>query len=171
MSAAAPLTPTVAGGIDPALYRHVLGHYPTGAAVITAEVAGAAVEMVVGSFTSVSLAPALVAFLPAHSSASWARMRAAEAFVVNILGAEDEALCRQMSAKNAADRWTGVAFGRSAGGLRKLDRAVAHVECRVLSITPAGDHDIVLGEVTDLALHRAGAPLVFCQGRFGTFTA
>lgn len=165
------LAPSTKGGIDPALFRQVLGHYPTGVVVITAEVAGAPVEMVVGSFTSVSLVPPLVAFLPGHGSSSWARLREAEAFVVNILGAEDEELCRQMSAKNAAERWRDVAFGRSAGGIRKLDRAVAHVEARVLSITAAGDHDIVLGEVTDLALHRAGAPLVFCQGAFGTFRA
>lgn len=171
MSDRGHLSNSAAGGIDPAHYRRVLGAYPTGVVVITAAVDGAPVEMVVGSFTAVSLAPPLVAFLPGHASASWARMRGAEGFVVNVLGAEDAAISRQMSSKDAESRWAGVAFTLSASGIRKLDRAIAHVECKFLSATPAGDHDIVLGEVTDLALHQAGAPLVFCQGVFGSFTA
>ncbi len=57
--------------IDPATFRRVLGHHPTGVTVITACEAGVVpIGMVVGSFTSVSLDPPLVAFFPARSSTS-----------------------------------------------------------------------------------------------------
>ena len=50
-------------------FRRVLGHYPTGVTVVTAlGPDGSPVGMAVGSFTSVSLDPPLVAFLPTRTS-------------------------------------------------------------------------------------------------------
>ena len=71
---------------DSATFRRVLGHYPTGVCVVTAvEADGAPVGMVVGSFTSVSLDPPLVAFFPAKTSQSWPRLAAVGKFCVNVL--------------------------------------------------------------------------------------
>ena len=50
--------------IDPLKYRLVLGHFPTGVTVVTAMVDGEPVGFTIGSFTSVSLDPPLVGFLP-----------------------------------------------------------------------------------------------------------
>ena len=49
---------------DSARFRHVLGHFPTGVTVVTAAADGEPVGLTIGSFTSVSLDPPLVAFLP-----------------------------------------------------------------------------------------------------------
>ena len=52
---------------DPRLFRQVLGQYPTGVCVVTAtEPDGQRAGFVVGSFTSVSLNPPLVAFFRAR---------------------------------------------------------------------------------------------------------
>uniref|UniRef100_UPI0025D4D776 flavin reductase family protein n=1 Tax=Lapillicoccus sp. TaxID=1909287 RepID=UPI0025D4D776 len=65
------MTPT----IDPALFRETLGHYPTGVVVVTAtDDGGEPAGMVVGSFSSVSLDPPLIAFFPSTSSFSFARL-------------------------------------------------------------------------------------------------
>ena len=57
-------------------FREVLGQYPTGVAVVTAIAAdGRPVGMTVGSFTSVSLDPPLVACMPDRSSSTWADIR------------------------------------------------------------------------------------------------
>jgi 3-hydroxy-9,10-secoandrosta-1,3,5(10)-triene-9,17-dione monooxygenase reductase component len=54
---------------SPRRFRDVLGHFPTGVALITAiDQDGRPVGLTVGSFTSVSLDPPLVAYLPAKSS-------------------------------------------------------------------------------------------------------
>jgi flavin reductase (DIM6/NTAB) family NADH-FMN oxidoreductase RutF len=53
--------------IDSAKYRQVLGHFPTGVTVITAVNDGVPVGMAVGSFSSVSLDPPLVAFFAGNS--------------------------------------------------------------------------------------------------------
>ena len=71
--------------IDVRSYREVLGHYPTGVCAISAFVAGTPLAMVVGTFTSVSLEPPLIGFLPARSSETWQQLRQAEDFCVNVL--------------------------------------------------------------------------------------
>ena len=62
--------------IDPTRFREVLGQYPTGVVVVTAnDAAGDPIGMTVGSFTSVSMDPPLVAFLPSKTSSSWRALR------------------------------------------------------------------------------------------------
>src|SRR3546814_10485148 len=83
-----------------ATFRKILGHYPTGVCAITAmSDTGIPSAMVVGSFTSVSLDPPLVAFLPDKSSTSWPKIEASGRFCVNVLGDNQEALCRVLASK------------------------------------------------------------------------
>lgn len=157
--------------IDPDRFRTVLGHYPTGVVVITSlDKAGNPVGMVVGSFTSASLVPPLVAYFPSKDSSSYRQLRDVPHFVVNILAAEQAALCRQFAMKNATDKWAGVAWRKSARGLPILNDAVAWIECQASSTLDAGDHDIVLGRVLDLDALDDMLPLVFFQGGYGRFT-
>lgn len=156
-------------GFDSATFRRVLGHYPTGVCVVTAtEADGAPVGMVVGSFTSVSLDPPLVAFLPAKSSSSWPRVEAVGRFCVNVLASDQEALCRQISGPGP-DKFAGIAHRVSDNGSPILDDVVAWIDCRLHAVHEAGDHYIVLGEVVALEVERPGRPLLFFQGSYGQF--
>src|SRR3546814_4353059 len=65
--------------------------------------------MVVGSFTSVSLDPPLVAFLPDKSSTSWPKIEASGRFCVNVLGDNQEVLCRVLASK-AEDKFANVSY-------------------------------------------------------------
>ena len=152
-----------------------LGHYPTGVTVVTAIGEDGQPEgMVVGSFTSVSLDPPLVAFLPASNSGSWARLRRAGRFCVNILGADHEQLCRQFAArrsdKDRGDKYAGVGWTPAPTGSPIIDGAVAWIDCETETIHTAGDHDIVIGRVLDLDSADEGLPLLFFQGGYGSFT-
>jgi len=80
---------------DARQFRDVLGQYPTGVSVVTATQAdGKVAGLAVGSFTSVSLDPPLVAFLPDKTSTSWPKIRSVGSFCVNVLGADQESICR-----------------------------------------------------------------------------
>jgi Flavin reductase like domain len=71
-----------------ARFRQVLGQYPTGVCVVTGITQdGQPTGLAVGSFTSLSLHPPLVAFMPDKTSSSWPKIRPANAFCVNILSA------------------------------------------------------------------------------------
>jgi len=112
--------------IDPAEFRAVLGHYPTGVAVVAANLASGPVGMVVGSFTSVSLDPPLVAFLPQRNSSTYGLLRQAQTLCVSILSADQESLCRRFSSRSVLDKWAGVARQWAAGkqppGLRYVGK-------------------------------------------------
>ena len=155
--------------VDPLRYRQVLGQYPTGVCVITAmRGASEPVAMVVGSFSSVSLHPPLIAFFPDRASSSWAKLRGCEHFCVNILSAEQEPLCRKLASK-AADKFSGTVHRLSARGNPILDGVVAWIECHRQSITAAGDHELVIGQVLSLEIQTAALPLLFFQGGYGRF--
>jgi 3-hydroxy-9,10-secoandrosta-1,3,5(10)-triene-9,17-dione monooxygenase reductase component len=156
--------------IDGATFRRVLGHYPTGVCAITAVEAGQPpVAMVVGSFTSVSLDPPLVAFFPATSSSTWPLIERAGKFCVNVLAGDQEALCRQMSAKGP-DKFEGVSHRLSANGSPILDDVIAWIDCDLHATHAAGDHLIVLGLVKALEVHNPRPPLLFFQGAYGEFS-
>ncbi|PBC35367.1 hypothetical protein CJ179_48075 [Rhodococcus sp. ACS1] len=159
---------TAASEIDPGTFRNVLGHFPTGVVVITAIDDGEPVGMAVGSFTSVSLDPPLVAFLPTKSSTSFPRIRSAGRFTVNVIGAADQELVRNF-AISRADKFAGVEWTLSGGGSPILDRAVAWIDCDIETVDEAGDHFIVVGRVLDLAIGTGEGPLLFFRGGYGRF--
>jgi 3-hydroxy-9,10-secoandrosta-1,3,5(10)-triene-9,17-dione monooxygenase reductase component len=59
---------------DSKQFRTVLGHFPTGVTIVTGLDGDAPVGFTIGSFTSVSLDPPLVGFLPQINSDTWAAM-------------------------------------------------------------------------------------------------
>lgn len=155
--------------IDPAHFRTVLGHYPTGVCVITAthERAGA-VGLVVGSFGSVSLEPPLVAFYVGTGSNSWAQIRECGQFCVNVLG-EDQLELSKRIASRREDKFHDISHRKSEHGMPVLDGVVAAIECTIESETDAGDHVIVLGRVVNLKTERDVGPLLFFRGGYGRF--
>ena len=136
--------------IDPAIFRQVLGSYPTGVCVISAlDAADKPIGMVVGTFTSVSLDPPLVGFLPDKNSSTWPQIAAAGHFCVNVLASDQQEICRQLAAKGP-EKFIGVDFAISTHRLPVIAGAIARIECSIHSITDAGDHYFVLGNVLGL---------------------
>ena len=150
-------------------FRSVLGHFPTGVVVVTATTqAGEPVGMTVGSFTSVSLTPPLVAFLPARSSTTFGQIREAGTFCVNVLAADQENLCR-LFAQRGAGRFEQIRYTRSPQGSPIIDGAVAWIDCTTDSVVETGDHYICVGRVRGVSVHRPTTPLLFFQGGYGRF--
>jgi flavin reductase (DIM6/NTAB) family NADH-FMN oxidoreductase RutF len=150
-------------------FRQVLGHFPTGVVIVTAIDEGTPVGMAIGSFTSVSLDPPLIAILPAKTSVSWPRIAAAGAFCVNVLNARQEALCRTF-ATSGADKFAGVPWQPSPSGAPVLTGTLAWIDCSLEQLVEAGDHYIALGRVRalDISADPASEPLVFFKGGYGT---
>jgi flavin reductase (DIM6/NTAB) family NADH-FMN oxidoreductase RutF len=157
----------VGGPVDQAVFRTVLGHYPTGVVAVTALCDGEPVGMVAGSFTSVSLDPPLVGFLPARTSTSWPRIAAAGRFAVNILADHQRRLCAALSAPGP-DKFAEVDWHPGPAGPYILG-AVASLDCDLHGIAEAGDHHWVTGLVRNMIVRDAAAePMIFHRGRYGT---
>lgn len=158
------------GEIAPRQFRDVLGHFPTGVAVITSVGDdGQPIGMAVGSFTSVSLDPPLVAFLPDRGSSTFPAIRAAGRFCVNVLAGGQEHICRTF-AMRGADRFGAVDWRPAPHtGSPIIEGAVAWIDCELGEVHEAGDHDIVIGKVQGLEVQTPTLPLLFFQGGYGTF--
>ena len=147
-------------------FRQVLGNFATGVTVVTAVDGDRPVGVAANSFTSVSLDPPLVLFCVGRTSTTWPVIEACGQFAVNILGDHQEDLSR-LFATPGADRFAGVDWHRSAGGMPVLHDSLAYLDCTTWAVYDGGDHLIVVGRVLDLGVTRAGGPLVFFQGRYG----
>lgn len=77
---------------DPAGCRAVMGAFPTGVTVMTAQQGGARVGCTVSSFNTVSLDPPLILWSLALNAPSLATFRSADHFAVNILAATQRTL-------------------------------------------------------------------------------
>lgn len=160
--------------LDPMKFRQVLGHFPTGVTVITATTAdGTPVGFTIGSFTSVSLDPPLVGFLPMVNSERWAAINESGSFCVNVLGAHQADLCWQFAKSSITEPFEGVAWHPSAiTGSPVLDGSIAWIDCAIEGVVDAGDHHFVLGRVLELEHTEPESepnPLLFFKGQLGKF--
>jgi len=155
--------------VDPSAYRDVLGHYPTGVTVVTAFDGEEPIGMVVGTFTSVSLDPPLVAFMPTRGSGNYARLANADSYCINVLAHDQLEVCRTMAVPREG-KFAQVAWQRSEHGSPLLEGVVAHIHCTPESQIEAGDHYIVLCRVQALEVNRPVTPLLFFQGGYGGFS-
>jgi flavin reductase (DIM6/NTAB) family NADH-FMN oxidoreductase RutF len=161
--------PATSPSIDAARYRQVLGHFPTGVTVISAAGADGPAGLCVGSFSSVSLDPPLVAFFAGAQSSSWPRIEAAGHYCVNILAEDQEDVARVFAGK-ADDKFAGIGWRPApATGAPVLNGVLAWIDCRIETVHEAGDHWIVVGRVLDLEIGHEGGPLVFFRGGFGRY--
>ena len=158
---------------DSARFRQVLGHFPTGVTVVTGFADGEPHGLTIGSFTSVSLDPPLVAFLPQIDSDTWEAMAAAGKFCVNVLRDSQADLCWRFAKSGVGDdRFDAVEWTTSPTGCPILHGVAAWIDCTVEHSVTFGDHHFVVGRV--VALHHdtePHVPLVFYKGALGGFLA
>jgi flavin reductase (DIM6/NTAB) family NADH-FMN oxidoreductase RutF len=149
-------------------FREVVGHFPTGVAVVASAVAGRPYGMAVASFMSLSLDPPLVLFCAGKSSTSWPHIRRAGRFCVSVLSHEQRDMCKNF-ARQSGDKFQDVDWFASPNGSPVIDGCIAWIECDISAVYPGGDHDVVVGHVTTLDASYDGQPLVFFRSGFGSF--
>ena len=165
------MSDNVISAIDPGIFRNVMGHYPTGVVVVTGRGDdGSVLAMVVGTFSSVSMDPPLVSFMPMKTSRTFEKMRACESLCINILGGEQEDVVLTI-AQRWEDKLAGIDWFPSPSGDPVLADSVAWIDTRISNVVEAGDHWITLCEVRDLAVTNPVSPLIFFQGGYGSFVS
>jgi flavin reductase (DIM6/NTAB) family NADH-FMN oxidoreductase RutF len=151
---------------DPALVRAAFGRFPSGVAALCAVVDGEQVGMVATSFSvGVSFSPPLVMFSVQNSSTTWPKLRGAREIGISVLGAGHAEVCLQLASRSG-DRFRGVDILRAAGGAILIEDSTMWIQATILSETPAGDHHIVVLEVTHLSVDHDIEPLVYQAQKF-----
>lgn len=151
--------------IDEDLFRAVLGRFASGVTVVTLrDSSGVDHGMTVSAFSSVSLDPPLVLVCIDKRASMHSSITTVENFVVNILASDQEAVARRFSDANSK-RFEGIGYSAGRRNVAKLDDALAHLECKRVSVYEGGDHTIVVGEV-EFAETRDAKPLLYYRGGY-----
>ncbi len=153
--------------IDTNELRRVMGHFPTGVAVVTThDQSGTLHGLTVNSLTSVSLAPPLLLVCIDKKSETYPCFEQSGVFTVNILAGGQEALSRRF-AISGGNKFDGVSYRIGANGAPILVGALACLECKLAATYGGGDHIIYLGEI-EQAETSVGKPLLFYRGGYRT---
>ena len=145
--------------VTPLGMRHALAGFPTGIAVVAAEVDGGVVGLSANSFTSVSLDPPLVSVSFAHSSTSWPQLRPAARWGISVLGERHADTVHDLR-RPSRERFEGIDMDVVAGAAF-VRGALATLTVELATELPAGDHVLTLLRVLDLSRDAAQRPLVF----------
>jgi flavin reductase (DIM6/NTAB) family NADH-FMN oxidoreductase RutF len=150
-------------------FRHALGSFPTGVAVVTATSEAEPVGITVNSFTSVSLDPPLVLWCLKKDSNRYRAFMEAKGFTISVLGTEHESVSARL-ARQGEHKLQDVALLETELGPPALADAHAMFECVCEAIHDGGDHAILVGRVLRFARRDDGAPLVYYRGRYGALS-
>ncbi len=143
--------------------RNALGRFPTGVAIVTAmSDDNRPVGMTINSLTSISLAPALLAWSIDRGAASYDIFVNADRFAVTVLSDRQAELAMRFATRGA-DKFQGLEFDRS--GAPVIPNACASFHCDSWRSIPLGDHTMLVGKIIDYD-HSALPPLVFLGGQF-----
>jgi len=150
---------------DKSELRRVMGHFATGVTIVTThDGAGRCYGLTANAVCSVSLEPPLVLVCVDKNAESHPAFEMSQAFVVNVLTAEQEELSRRF-AVSGGEKFVGLACRNGGTGTPIIEGALAHVECRVVAAHDAGDHTIYIGRVESGDVGN-GDPLLFFRGKY-----
>jgi flavin reductase (DIM6/NTAB) family NADH-FMN oxidoreductase RutF len=148
--------------------RDAMRRHAAGVCVVTAAVDGERFGLTVGSLVSVSLEPPLVSIAVGLSSSFHEPLRAAGAFAVSVLAADQDTLAQHFGRSGIPPLalWVGVETRESDGPEPLLAGALAWLRCRTRAEHPAGDHTIFVAEVLSTELGREERALVYLRGEY-----
>ena len=113
-----------------------------------------------------SFDPLLLALSINPEHASYPLLHAGRGFTVNVLKQGRLDLARRFGTRSARDedKLEGIRWRPGRTGAPILQDALAYFDCELAGHTPAGDHELVLGRVTDgKVLDRNAAPLTYAD--------
>jgi flavin reductase (DIM6/NTAB) family NADH-FMN oxidoreductase RutF len=116
------------------------------------------------SVMPVSFKPVMVVFGVGMDHASRPLLHAGKSFTINVLKSDQIELARHFGSVSGrdADKLAGIRWRPGLQGAPILVDALSCIECARLAMVPAGDHELVLGEVLGGGiLARDASPLLY----------
>lgn len=146
------------------MLRAVMRRVVSPVTVVTAAAGGVLRGATIGSFTSVSLDPALVSFNVQKGSALHDVLLAAEAFAVHLLGEDQADLAAHFAVPDvsSAAQFRDIDYRQSGPETPPVLRGVLGVlHCAAWARHDAGDHTLFLGAVARVTEGEAAGPLLY----------
>jgi flavin reductase (DIM6/NTAB) family NADH-FMN oxidoreductase RutF len=146
-----------------------MARLPAGIVVVSARTAHGYRGLTASSLVSISVDPPMVVVGLEREASTRAAVAESRAFNVSVLTRSQEFIADRFAGRAPAidPGWDGVPHRLGANGIPLIEGCAAWLECRLVDIHPAGDHDICVGEVT-AASAGSGDPLILWDRAFWT---
>jgi len=131
--------------------------------VVTARSGGKINGMTVAWIMQAAYNPALIVVSIAPERYTYSLIKESRAFGVNILANDQKAIGKHFgfSSGRNIDKFKGIKFHESKAHVPILDGIYAYIECKLVNIANAGDHDLFIGEVVEKVTDDTKRPLIF----------
>lgn len=146
------------------LLRDAFGRFATGVTVVTTSSDHGPVGITANSFSSVSLEPPLVLWMPDKGSRRFRYFERAEHYAIHVLSREQAEICNGF-VRNA-HAFDELTYRLCEKGVPLIENCLARFECKRFAAYEGGDHLIVLGQVMQAEM-RKGDALTFFSGKLG----
>lgn len=147
-------------------YREALSLLAVPVCVVTTRQADKNWGLTASTVTGVSLDPPLVSVSIARSAGCHEYLTQAPEFVVNVLGADQFPLALRFATRGI-DRFADGGLAVLPGtDLPVVTDANATYRCTRHAVIPVGDHDLLIGELTDVQLRAEARPLTWFRRAF-----
>ncbi|MDQ4025259.1 MAG: flavin reductase family protein, partial [Actinomycetota bacterium] len=150
-------------------FRDALRMFASGVTIVTVAGESELHGMTASSFASVSIDPPLVLVCLDQTSRTRALVAQTGTFAVNVLRSDQREASRAF-ARPGLKPFATIPHHAGGNGAPVLDDAIAVLECSTYRTFEAGDHDVVLGEVT-AASAPGGDPLVYYDGAYRSLSS
>ena len=128
--------------------------------------------LTVTSFCSVSLEPTLILICVDRDATGHNALIESTGFAVNLLSADQSELSEKFGdvELNNKERFDGVSITRAKDEIPILAGTSCALVCAPWRIYDGGDHSIIVGEVSEIALDEAKLPLLYHDRHYGRFS-
>ncbi|MDQ2700563.1 MAG: FAD-dependent oxidoreductase, partial [Actinomycetota bacterium] len=149
--------------------KQAMANFSTGIVVVTTRgEGGEPLALTANSLTSVSVDPPLVLVCLRRHSETLAGIQTTGQFAINILGEHQAGYSTRFAGEAGSGSLEGLTLIEDGTLPPLLPESLGHLQCRSHSHADGGDHEIVVGEVIDIAIDEAEnrSPLLFHRSRY-----
>ena len=154
---------------DPMLQRQIMGRFATGVTVVTTRYGEQISGMTANAVMSLSLDPPLIVVSVDCKSNMHGHLTQGQCYAINVLKHDQEELSRRFAKPGPKD-FSDLNLTVAETGAPIFVDALAYVDCRVVEVARAGDHDMFIGEPVAGETYD-GDPLIFYSGQYAQLEA
>jgi len=149
--------------------RIAMRNWVSGITIVTAEHEGNRHGMTVSSFTSLSLAPALLSVSLYKTSRTHGLVSAAGKFGITILAADQEDVSNTFAGRvpDTDDRFADCEVEYLASQIPFIKGGLSFFECKVYQTIPMGSNTLFIGEILATKAVEDGDPLIYFNQKYG----
>ncbi|MTW84855.1 flavin reductase [Virgibacillus dakarensis] len=149
--------------MDSRFFRDAMGKFATGITIVTTNYNDEIIGMTVNAFMSVSLDPKLIAISIDEKASMYDKLQNTKKFGLSILSEDQKELAMIFARQIEKDRQKIPYI--ELDNIPVIDNSLAAMSCYVKDIAKAGDHMILIAEVTQINMGQ-GDPVLFFGGKY-----